>query len=1419
MALAISALASAQSLYDGFKNPPQEARPRVWWHWMNGNITKDGIRKDIEWMHRAGIGGFHNFDAGMATPQVVERRLDYMSPEWKDAFRFAITLADSLGLEAAVASAPGWSNTGGPWVKPEQAMKKLTWREMHVKGGRRLDIQLPAPYETTGFFQNVPTATNATSFMEVKEEQQWYKDLYVMAVRRNKDDKTMAEMKAKVSSSGGNFTVDQLTDGDLATASYLPQTDDTWIQYQFPKAQTIKALSIVDGYVRSEWGGVAAPVMKHLEVSNDGKNFHRVCDIPDGGAAQQTIEIEPTTAKYFRVVFDQRITIDFWSDPAADTKPQPKPIPVAEFVLYTTSKINHSEEKAGFSSPSDLKDHPTSSTADATATADVIDLTDKVDANGNLMWDAPKGDWKIYRFGYSLTGKQNHPASPEATGLEVTKLDKEAFNDYLVYYLNTYKDATGGLMGKRGLHYLLIDSYEAGWETWCPHMPQEFEQRRGYSLLPWLPVLTGEVIGNAAQSEQFLQDWRKTIGELIAENMYGNAADIAHRYGMETYFEAHENGRLYLADGMAVKSKADIPMAAMWVLNRDGISGSTVAMAESDVKESSSVAHLYGKKLVAGESLTVSGLGNSAYNYYPGNLKPYADLMMANGQNRFVIHESTHQPVDDKKPGLGLGIFGQWFNRHETWAEQAKAWTDYLARSCYMLQQGQYVADIAYYYGEDNNVTSLFSHVHPDIPEGYAFDYINTEALTQLLSFDGKHLVTPSGMKYQLLVLDKNCMNLSEQAQRKIEELRQAGATICDLGQGETVEGSLRKMNVRPDFSADDRSDLRYVHRSTSDTEIYWVNNRKNTARTIDATFRVSGLKPMLWHPETGQMEEVSYEIKDKETILRLNLVENDAVFVVFSGQTDAKKVTLPEHKEILFRHIDTPWTVQFDEQWGGPKQTVFDHLMSYTESTDEGIKYYSGTAVYTNQVLISEPELKQGRFVLNLGEVGCIAEVTVNGKPLGTLWKAPYVIDITDALKPGTNDFEIHVTNLWANRIIGDLQPNCKKKYTYIACDIFFRANAPLLPSGLMGPVDIMLVQPNPQPYISIKPGQIWLDTNGKPIQAHGFQVMEKDGTYYWYGENKEFTTRGSHIWTYGIRCYRSTDLYNWEDCGLIIQPDTTDYLSPLHYSQNLDRPHIIHCQKTGKYVCWIKSMDEDGYFVILQADDLLGPYEYVRSLKPEGFGVGDFDLYVDPETGKGYVWFERPHWELICADLTDDYTNVTPIYSSHFVGKRPPYTREAPAHFVHQGKHFMFTSGTTGYYPNVSMIASFKDYHGKYQDLGNPHPTDKWNHSFCSQITDVVKVSGKKDLYVAVADRWMPQIANTSEPAEEAKRMIPKYRNHQPFDKDFVDPQPKDKRNEVRTGWDVTYNATYVFLPIAFKNGIPQIEWKDEWRIEDYQ
>ena len=359
---------------------------------------------------------------------------------------------------------------------------------------------------------------------------------------------------------------------------------------------------------------------------------------------------------------------------------------------------------------------------------------------------------------------------------------------------------------------------------------------------------------------------------------------------------------------------------------------------------------------------------------------------------------------------------------------------------------------------------------------------------------------------------------------------------------------------------------------------------------------------------------------------------------------------------------------------------------------------------------------------------------------------------------------------------------------------------------------------QASVQTYTSIRPGQPWLDTDGKPIHAHSPQIIVRDGVYYWYGENKERTVSGSNVWTWGVRAYRSTDFYNWQDLGLIIEPDTVNPLSPLHYSQTLDRPHILYNKNTQKWVCWIKSMDTDGYFVILQANRFEGPYQIVKSLKPEGFGVGDFDLYVDEPSGKAYVWFERPHWEMICAELTDDYLGTNGRFSEHFVGLRPPYTREAPAHFVRRGRHYMFTSGTTGYVPNPSQVCTFDQYHGEYTDLGCPHVDDRWQDSFSSQIASVVKVPGR-NLYVALADRWLPQMANSDISMRTVKSYAERYKEHKPFDRDFTTPKTKDKTDKRRGKWDTTVDARYVFLPVTFSDeGKPTIEWKDEWRVEDY-
>lgn len=348
---------------------------------------------------------------------------------------------------------------------------------------------------------------------------------------------------------------------------------------------------------------------------------------------------------------------------------------------------------------------------------------------------------------------------------------------------------------------------------------------------------------------------------------------------------------------------------------------------------------------------------------------------------------------------------------------------------------------------------------------------------------------------------------------------------------------------------------------------------------------------------------------------------------------------------------------------------------------------------------------------------------------------------------------------------------------------------------------------------YDAIRPGKVWLDTSGKRIQAHGGSVFYEDGIYYWYGENKEKTTGDSDVWTWGVRCYSSTDLYNWEDRGLIIEPDLENPESSLHPSAMLDRPHIIQNKETGKYVCWVKIMHPDGTQseTILTADSFLGPYKIVREhLRPLGMSAGDFDLAV-AEDGKAYYYFERVHSEMICADLTNDYTDVTGYYSTHFPHVSPPDVREAVAHFKRKGKHYLITSGTTGYLPNPSEAAIADTWHGPYRVLGNPHPQDESHTSYHSQISCIFPVVGKKDLYIAMADRWVPDGMDLKyeEYAEGFRRM---------FDPDFTGEKKLDEKfgNDLKRNTSI---ADYVWLPIRFEGEMPYLDWKDEWRIEDYE
>lgn len=1031
------------SLKEAFINPPQSARPMVWWHWMNGNITPQGLRKDIEWMHRAGIGGFHVFDAALSTPQMVDHRIDYMSPEWKEAFAGAIALADSLGMEVAIASSPGWSSTGGPWVEPSDAMKKLTWSTMPLEGGRCWEVSLPEPFTVSSRFRNVPLPFEYNHHQDGPIDEWYYEDIAVYAARLPENYRTLQELGAKVSSSGGSFDVQTLTDGDLDNAGLLPAHPSgfAWLQYEFPEPQSFKAVTIVNRISRNGGHGVPAECKDSLLISNDGRNWRTLCGITQGAAQEQTEYIPEASARFWRLkIPNPQASYHYGilrlpADPATE---------VGEFNLLSHVPVNHFEEKAGFAYTCDLGLYPSDPAAQP---SEIINLTDSV-KDGILHWEAPEGRWMIYRFGTSLVGKKNHPASAEATGLEVDKLDKTAFGNYIRTYLDMYKEAAGGLLGEHGIQYLLIDSYESGAQTWTASLPQEFRARRGYDLLPWLPATAGVVVESMEATERFLWDFRRTIGELFAEN-YDNATDICRReYGMRGgFYESHEHGRCCPADGISVKKTAAYPMSAMWIQSTLGGSRTRAFEGMADIRESASTAHIYGQNLVAAESLTASGVNRQAYTYCPENLKPTADLELAAGVNRFVIHESSHQPLDDCVPGMGMYVYGQWFNRHETWAEQARPWIDYIARSCAMMQQGRYVADFLYYYGEDTNVTAQFSRSAPAVPFGYSFDFAGPEVLLHEVKAKGGRLVTRSGMQYSALYVGGEGLRMSDEVRERIDAFRKAGVPVIE---GSDVAGAVA--GIEEDVRLSDSGDLMFVHRSTPSAEIYWLDNRRPNGRSERVSFRCTGRKPMMWDAESGDMRELSYEFVDGRTEVPLEFNAWQSYFVVFAEPAHDRSAQV--HKPVLCacRDLEGPWKVEFQQGRGAPGSVELPDLKLLNESLDPGVRYFSGTAIYHNTFEFSKGE---GRFELDLGKVYNIAEVRLNGTPVRTLWRAPFRADVTDLLRDGANEIEIAVTNLWPNRLIGDEQPGAKR-ITYTTWP-FYKAADPLLPSGLGGPVSIL--------------------------------------------------------------------------------------------------------------------------------------------------------------------------------------------------------------------------------------------------------------------------------------------------------------------------------------------------------------------------
>ncbi|MCS6946454.1 MAG: glycosyl hydrolase, partial [Steroidobacteraceae bacterium] len=1081
--------------------PPASARPHVWWHWVNGNVTREGIEKDLAWLHSVGIGGVQQFDVSLGAPQVIERRLLYMSPQWRDAFRLAVERAAEKGLEFAIAASPGWSVTGGPWVAAQDGMKKLVWSEIDLVGGQRLVDRLPAPPQTTGPFLDLPFKDELHDIdgRAAMRSPQFYADVAVLAVPLPRDTRMPPPRMRTLA--GAPLDVRALIDRSFETYVEIPRPNAAQRQgilIEFPRSVTIRSATIalldaIVPFANPEW----LPVLEARQENT----WRRIATLPIT-LVSTTVRVPPTAAREFRVVFEPneeppRIGLDESAAgvaqrlPFGDSAARRSTLKIATLTLSAEPRIHRFEAKAGFVTVRDYYalDTPAAPDWPAVDPARVIDLTRRMRADGWLEWTPPPGHWRIVRLGYSLTGKTNHPAIPEATGLEVDKYDAAAVRRYLQTYLDQYRTILGdGLMGSRGLTALLVDSIEVGAANWTPALLDEFRRLRGYDPRPWLPALTGITVGSAAQSDAFLYDFRRTLAELLATAHYRTIAEVAHEYGLKVYGEALEDERPLLGDDLAMRRYADVPMAALWTWNRGSIPRPTLL---GDMRGAASVAHVYGRNIVAAESLT-SAL--APWAHAPADLRRIVDLAFLYGINRPILHSSVHQPLDDRPPGLTLAIFGQFFNRHESWAPLARPWIEYLARCSWLLQQGRHVADVAYFYGEEQPLTSLYARAPlPDEPTAYAFDFVNAQMLADLKVANGD-LVAPSGARYRVLYLGGTSQRMTVPTLRQIAALVESGATVigrapssspaladdpsefADLvtrlwsgqpitvvGRGQVIvssdlEATLRSLGLTPDFSYSGTTadaSILFAHRRLSDGDLYFVSNRRARAETVRARFRVVGREPQLWYANTGRIEPASYRIAADHTEVVLRFEPEESYFVVFrnAAPAAARDIAVQQYAPLI--DIGGAWSVSFQSGRGAPATAQLDALRGLHEHADPAVRYFSGIAVYSNRFEVTHSQLRRRPLLLDLGSVGDLAEVRINGQTAGTVWMAPYRLDVTPYLLSGTNTLEVRVANLWANRLIGDAQPGAQRiAFTTVPT---YRPDAPLRPAGLIGPVRLL--------------------------------------------------------------------------------------------------------------------------------------------------------------------------------------------------------------------------------------------------------------------------------------------------------------------------------------------------------------------------
>ena len=744
-----------------------------------------------------------------------------------------------------------------------------------------------------------------------------------------------------------------------------------------------------------------------------------------------------------------------------------------------------------------LRPLPPAPDGDILDPASYIDLAGNLGENGTLDWAVPEGKWVVLRFGCTLTGKKTSWSSPTGEGLEGDPLDSAAMESQFQHIAAVLLKDVGAAAGPV-FRSVEIDSWEILLPSWTMKFLDAFRQYRGYDARPYLPALAGRTVGSAEISDRFLHDYRKTLGDCVADNYFGRLTTLAETAGIIQQSEA--GGLCYpkvmSMDALKNLGRCDVPMGEFWQ--------SPIWREKDDQntngKQTACAAHLYGKRVAAAEAFASFWHWTDS----PATLKPTADRAFCEGFNQFWIY-STATRSDEGTPGTEF-IAGTHFNRRVTWWNQARPFCDYIARCSYLLQQGRFAADVLFYNGDGCPNFVAPKHIDPALGPGYDYDVCNTEVLLTRLAVRDGRIVLPDGMTYRLMVLP-NRKTMPLEVVRKLKELVAGGMTLigpkpeqtpglgdypecdqhlkteadglwgdCDgrtvtehaFGKGRVVWGVtpreiLTRAGLAPDFEHDGSGEtfLDWIHRSDDSREIYFVVNRKDREESRTCTFRVSGRQPKIFDPVTGAVRDARAFVQSgKRTSMPLELAPFASLFVIFEKSIlDTQNGADRTNAEVMTAAttIEGPWNVRFDPQWGGPASVQFTELVDWTHRTEDGIKYYSGTATYSNTFQLNAH--RNQRAFLDLGDVKDVAEVRLNGKSIGIAWTRPYRVEITSAVRAGENKLEIDVVNLWPNRMIGDGPLPPEKRLTVTNIPTYYEHKPQtLLPSGLLGPVTVLV-------------------------------------------------------------------------------------------------------------------------------------------------------------------------------------------------------------------------------------------------------------------------------------------------------------------------------------------------------------------------